>query len=166
MAAKENSFDIVSKTDLNEVRNAVHQTMKELQQRFDFKGSQSRVDLEKDQLVLLADDEYKLKSLTEILEQKLVRRGVSLRALTYEKPESAFSGTVRQRVPIQQGIPTEKAREITRFVRDTKLKAQASVQGDLVRVSGRDRDVLQKVIALLREKDFGIDMHFTNYRSI
>lgn len=163
--AKQNSFDITSKTDLNEVTNAIHQTMKEIKQRFDFKGSQSSVSLEDEQLVLLADDDFKLKNLNDILQQKLVRRGVSMKALSYQKVEQAAAGMVRQRVEIQQGIPTEKAREISRFIRDLKLKVQASIQGDLVRVSGRDRDTLQQVIAALRERDFKIDMHFTNYRS-
>ncbi|UCF37169.1 MAG: YajQ family cyclic di-GMP-binding protein [Acidobacteriota bacterium] len=164
--AKSNSFDIVSKTDLNEVRNAVNQTVKEVRQRFDFKGSCSNVDIEEGTaLVLHSDDDYKLRSLTEILEQKLVKRGVSLKALSPGKVEPAAGGSVRQTVSIQQGIPTEKAKEISKFIRDTKLKVQASIQGDTVRVSGKDRDVLQQVIALLREKDFQIDMQFTNYRS-
>ncbi|RPJ80739.1 MAG: YajQ family cyclic di-GMP-binding protein [Acidobacteria bacterium] len=162
---KDNSFDISSKTDLNEVRNAVHQTMKEVQQRFDFKGSKSDIQLEEFDLVLTSEDEYRLRSLVDILEQKLVKRSVSLKALTFGKVQTAAGNTVRQTVSIQQGIPIEKAREITKFIRDTKLKAQASIQGDIVRVSSRDRDVLQRVIALLREKDFGIDMQFINYRT-
>ncbi len=163
--AKSNSFDIVSKTDTNEVMNAVNQTMKETRTRFDFKGSSSTVQLENKVLVLVAEDDYKLRSLTEILEQKLVKRGVSLKALTYGKIEEASGGKVRQQIAIQQGIPTEKAREISKFVRDLKLKVQASIQGDTVRISGRDRDTLQTVIRELKEKDFGIDMHFANYRS-
>ncbi len=163
--AKENSFDIASKVDLNEVTNAVHQTMKEVRQRFDFKGSQSEVRLDQVELVLTSDDEYKLQSLTEILQQKLVKRKVSLKALSYGKLESALGGTVRQRVSIQQGISSEKAKEIARFIRDTKLKVKSTIQEDSVRVSGRDRDTLQKVITLLREKDFGIDTQFTNYRT-
>lgn len=164
--AKENSFDIASKTDLNEVKNGVNQAMKEVKQRFDFKGSKSDIGVEDDALVLLSDDEFKLKSLIEILAQKLVKRGVSLKALSYGKVESALGGAVRQRVSIQQGIPTEKAKDIARFIRDTKLKVQTSIQGDVVRVSSRDRDTLQKVIALLRDRDFGIDMQFTNYRTV
>ncbi len=164
--AKQNSFDVTSETNLNEVGNAIQQTLKEVGQRFDFKGSKSDVRLEEKELVLVSDDEYKLHALVEILQQKLVKRGVSLKALTFGKIEDAAGGTVRQRVPIQQGIPTEKAREITKFIRDTKLKVQASIQGEVVRVSGRDRDVLQEIIAALKEKDFGIDMQFTNYRSI
>lgn len=163
--SKDNSFDIASKTDLNEVRNAVHQTMKEVQQRFDFKGSKSDIQLEEFDLVLTSEDEYRLKSLIDILEQKLVKRSVSLKALSFGKVQLAAGSTVKQIVSIQQGIPIEKAREITKFIRDTKLKAQASIQGDIVRVSSRDRDILQKVIAALKEKDFGIDMQFINYRT-
>ncbi len=163
--AKENSFDIASKVDLDEVNNAVHQAMKEVKQRFDFKGSKSEVRLDEVELVLTSDDEYKLQSLTEILQQKLVKRKVPLKALSYGKMESALGATVRQRVSIQQGISSEKAKEINRFIRDTKLKVKSTIQADSVRVSGRDRDTLQKVIALLEEKDFGIDMQFTNYRS-
>ena len=162
---KDNSFDIASKTDLNEVRNAVHQAMKEVLQRFDFKGSKSNIELAEHELVLTSDDEFKLRSLIEILEQKLVKRNVSLKALSFGRVESAAGSTVRQAVAIQQGIPIEKAREITKFIRDTKLRAQASIQADTVRVSSRDRDVLQKIIGLLREEDFGIDMHFVNYRT-
>ena len=162
---KDNSFDIASKTDLNEVRNAIHQAMKEVHQRFDFKGSKSNIELAEHELVLTSEDEFKLRSLIEILEQKLVKRSVSLKALSYGKVESAAGSTVRQTVSIQQGIPIEKAREITKFIRDTKLRAQASIQADTVRVSSRDRDVLQKIIGLLREEDFGIDMHFVNYRT-
>jgi uncharacterized protein YajQ (UPF0234 family) len=163
--AKENTFDIASTVDLNEVTNAIHQTMKEVRQRFDFKGSQSEVQLEEAELVLKSDDEYKLQSLTEILQQKLVKRKVPLKALSYGKVDSALGATVRQRVSIQQGISSEKAKEINRFIRDTKLKVKTTIQEDSVRVSGRDRDTLQKVITLLREKDFGIDMQFTNYRT-
>ena len=163
--AKENSFDVASKVDLEEVKNALHQTMKEVKQRFDFKGSTSDVRLEEKELILTSDDEYKLKSLIDIMQQKLVKRKVALKALSYGKVESALGGTVRQRVSIQQGISSEKAKEIVRFIRDTKLKVRSTIQADSVRIAGRDRDTLQKVIALLREKDFGINMQFTNYRT-
>ena len=163
--AKENSFDIASKVDLNEVSNALHQTMKEVRQRFDFKGSSSEVRLDEKELILTSDDEYKLQSLIDIMQQKLVKRKVPLKALSYGKVESALGGTVRQKVSIQQGISSEKAKEIVRFIRDTKLKVRSTIQADSVRIAGRDRDTLQKVIALLREKDFGIDMQFTNYRT-
>ena len=163
--AKENSFDIVSKVSLEEVTNAVHQTMKEVRQRFDCKGSQSDVKLEDSELVLVSDDDYKLKALIDILEQKLAKRKVPLKALSYGKIESALGGTLRQRVGVQQGISTEKTKEIVRFIRDTKLKVKNTIQGDSVRVSSRDRDTLQDIIALLKEKDFGIDIQFTNYRN-
>jgi uncharacterized protein YajQ (UPF0234 family) len=163
--AKSNSFDVVSKTDLNEVRNAVHQVMKEVRTRFDFKGSASTVELEDRALVVISDDDYKLRSLTEILEQKLVKRGVSLKALSYGRVEESSGGKVRQEISIQDGIPIEKAREVNKFVRNLKLKVQASIDGDMVRISGRDRDTLQVVIRELKEEDWGIDMHFTNFRS-
>lgn len=163
--AQQNSFDIVSQVDRAEVMNAVNQTMKEIHQRFDFKGSHANVALEEKELVLAAEDETKLRNMNDILQQKLVRRGVPLKALSYGNAEPAAGGTVRQRVQIQQGIPQEKAKEIVKFIKDSKAKVQASIQGDTVRVTGRDRDTLQQVIAGLKTKDFGINMQFTNYRS-
>jgi cyclic-di-GMP-binding protein len=163
--AKENTFDIVSKIDLTEVTNAINQALKEVGQRFDFKGSKSDISLEENDIVLISDDDFKLKSLTEILESKLVKRNVPLKGLTYGKVEPAAGSTVRQHVTLQQGIPTDKAKEIVKFIKDTKVKVQPSIQGDSVRVSGKDRDVLQDVIAKLKTQDFGIDMQFTNYRS-
>jgi uncharacterized protein YajQ (UPF0234 family) len=164
--AQQNTFDIVSQIDHAEVVNAVNQALKEVNTRFDFKGSKSDIELEgHEAIVLTSDDEYKLKSLNDILQTKLVKRGVPLKGLTYGRVESALGGTVRQRIALQQGIPQEKAKEIVKFIKDTKLKAQSSIQSDAVRVTGRDRDILQEVIAALREHDFGIDMQFTNYRS-
>jgi hypothetical protein len=164
--AQQNTFDIVSKIDHAEVVNAVNQALKEVQTRFDFKGSKSGIELDKQEAVILtSDDEYRLKSLNDILQTKFVKRGVPLKGLTYGKIEQALGGTVRQRIALQQGIPQEKAKEIVKFIKDTKLKAQSSIQGDMVRVTGRDRDTLQEVIAALRNQDFGIDMQFTNYRS-
>jgi uncharacterized protein YajQ (UPF0234 family) len=163
--AQQNSFDIVSQIDLAEVNNALNQTVKEVRQRFDFKGSHADVVLEKHELVLSAEDETKLKNMNDILQQKLVRRGVPLKALDYGKIEPAASSTVRQRVTIQEGIPQEKAKEVVKFIKDSKAKVQASIQGDVVRVTGKDRDTLQDIIAKLKEKDFGIHMSFTNYRS-
>ncbi len=163
--AQQNSFDIVSHVDRSEVTNAINQTMKEVRQRFDFKGSSSAVVLEDVALVLSAEDETKLRNMNDILQQKLVRRGVPLKALSYGHVEPAAGGTVRQRVQIQQGIPQEKARELVKFIKDTKAKVQATIQGDLIRVAGRDRDTLQAVIAQLKSKDFGVHMQFTNYRS-
>ena len=163
--AQQNSFDIVSQIDAAEIANAINQTIKEVRQRFDFKGSKADVVHENNELVLTAEDETKLRNMNDILQQKLVRRGVPLKALSYGKIEPAAGGTVRQRAAIQEGIPQEKAKEVVKFIKDTKVKVQASIQGDIVRVSGRDRDTLQDVIARLKDKDFGIHMQFTNYRS-
>jgi uncharacterized protein YajQ (UPF0234 family) len=163
--AKENSFDIVSKTDYAELTNALDQTMKEVTQRFDFKGSKATVEKVEKDLLMSAEDNTKLKNMNDILQSKLVKRGISLKALEYGKIEPAAGGTVRQTVKIQQGIPTDKAKEIVKFIKDSKLKVQASIQGETVRVSGKDRDTLQETIAALKGKDFGIDMQFDNYRS-
>jgi uncharacterized protein YajQ (UPF0234 family) len=161
----DNSFDVVSKIDLQEVSNAVQQALKEIHTRFDLKDSKSNIELEKDALVLHSSDEYKLKAVNDVLQQKLVRRGVPLKGLIYGPVEPAAGGTVKQRITMQQGIPIEKAREIVKLIKDSKKKAQAAIQGDFVRISSRDRDTLQEIIALLRQKDFGIDMQFTNYRT-
>jgi uncharacterized protein YajQ (UPF0234 family) len=163
--AQQNSFDIVSNVDRAEVTNAIQQTIKEVRQRFDFKGSTAIVELEKDELILSAEDETKLRNMNDILQQKLVRRSVPLKALTYGTVDPAAGGSVRQRVQIQQGIPQEKAKEVVKFIKDSKAKVQASIQGDVVRVSGKDRDTLQDIIAKLKGKDFGIDMQFSNYRT-
>ena len=163
--AKENSFDIVSKTDYAEVTNALNQTTKEISQRFDFKGSHATVELQGKDMMLTAEDETKLRNMNDILQSKFVKRGVSLKALDYQKIEPAAGGTVRQAVKIQQGIPVEKAKEVVRYIKDEKFKVQASIQGETVRVSGKDRDTLQDVIAKLKAKDFGIDMTFDNYRT-
>ena len=162
----ENTFDIVSKVDLQEVSNAVQNALKEIHTRFDLKNTKSDIQLEgKDALVLSSADEYKLKAVNDILQGKLVKRGVPLKALTYGAVEPAAGSTVRQRITMQQGIPTEKAREIVKVIKDSKKKVQVSIQGDLVRVSGKDRDTLQEIISLLKARDFGIDMQYTNYRS-
>src|SRR5437867_12153800 len=163
--AQQNSFDIVSQVDRAEVMNAINQTMKEVHQRFDFKGSRANVALEEKELVLTAEDETKLRNMNDILQQKFMRRSVPLKALSYGNVEPAADGTVRQRVQIQQGIPQQKAKDIVKFIKDSKAKVQASIQGDTVRVSGRDRDTLQQVMAGLKARDFGINMQFTNYRS-
>ena len=163
----DNSFDVVSKIELPEVSNAIQQAMKEIITRYDLKDSHTTIELnEKDNKVLLhTKDEFKLKAVVDILELKLVKRKVPLKGLTYGEVIQAAGSTVRQEISLQQGIPIEKAREIVKKVKDSKLKVQSSIQGDFVRVSGRDRDVLQSVIKLLRESDFGIDMQFTNYRT-
>ncbi|HJQ39711.1 MAG TPA: YajQ family cyclic di-GMP-binding protein [Thermoanaerobaculia bacterium] len=162
--AQDSSFDIVSKTDLQEVNNAVMQAQKELAQRFDFKGSKSSIELSGEELILISDDEGKLRSLKDILESKLVKRHVSLKAIDYQKLEDAAMGTVRQRAKIVQGIESEKAKAIVKAIKDAKLKVQAAIQSDQVRVTGRNRDDLQKAIALVKENDFGIPLQFTNYR--
>jgi len=162
----ENSFDIVSKVDLQEVSNALQQALKEIHTRYDLKDSKSDIQLDgKEALVLSSADEYKLKAVNDVLQTKLVKRGVSLKALTYGAIEPAAGSTVRQKVSMQQGIPIEKAREIVKLVKNSKLKVQASIQGDFVRISGKDRDTLQQVIGLVKQSDFGIDMQFTNYRT-
>jgi uncharacterized protein YajQ (UPF0234 family) len=163
----DNSFDVVSKIDLPEVGNAIQQALKEIHTRYDLKDSKSTIELnEKDHKILLASlDEYKLKAVIEVLEGKLVKRKVPLKGLTYGTLIPSAGSTVKQEISLQQGIPIEKAREIVRTIKDSKLKVQASIQGDLVRVSGRDRDTLQNVLKLLRDSDFGIDMQYTNYRT-
>jgi len=163
--AKENSFDIVSKTDYAEVTNAINQTTKEISQRFDFKGSRATVELQDKDLLMSAEDETKLRNMNDILQSKLLKRGVSIKALDYQKVEPAAGSSVRQVVKIQQGIPVDKAKEVVKFIKDGKFKVQASIQGETVRVSGKDRDTLQEVISALKGKDFGIDMNFDNYRS-
>jgi hypothetical protein len=161
----ENTFDIVSKIDTQEVSNAIQQALKEIHQRFDLKDSKSDITMDKDGLTLASADDYKLKAVTEVLQAKLVKRGVPPKGFSYGTIEPAANSSVRQKVTMQQGIPIEKAREIVKAIKDSKKKVQASIQGDLVRVSSKDRDSLQEVIALLKGKDFGIDMQFTNYRS-
>ena len=161
----DNSFDIVSKIDLQEVSNAIQQAMKEITTRFDLKDSKSNIVLDKEGITLTSADEFKLKAVNDVFQAKLVKRGVPLKALTYSPVEKAFGGTARLRISMQQGIPIEKAREIVKLIKNSKKKVQAAIQGDLVRVSGKDRDTLQEIIALLRQKDFSIDMQFTNYRT-
>jgi cyclic-di-GMP-binding protein len=164
--AADNSFDIVSKVDLQEVSNAIQNALKEVHTRFDLKDSKSDIQLEgKEALVLSSSDEYKLKAVTDILQSKLIKRGVPIKALTYGAVEPAAGSSVRQKITLQQGIPMEKAKEIVKAIKDSKKKVQASIQGDNVRVSGKDRDSLQEIIALLKGHDFGIDMQFTNYRN-
>lgn len=164
--AKDNSFDIVSEVDLQEVDNAVNQTSKEISQRFDFRGSKSELELVKaDQIKIISDDEYKLKSVIDILQSKMVRRGISLKFLDYGKIEPAAGGTVRQMVTVKRGITTEKAKEIVAFIKQLKLKVQAQIQDDQVRVSGKERDDLQKVIQAVKGQDFGVELQFKNFRT-
>jgi hypothetical protein len=164
--AKNCSFDIVSNVDLQEVKNAVNQAMMEIRQRFDFKGSKSEITLDEKApaLNLVSDDAIKMKSVVDILQTKLVKRKVPLKALNYGQVEAAGGNTVRQVIQLQQGIPQEKGKEIVKVIKGMKIKVQGQVMDDQVRVSGKNRDDLQAVIAELKEKDFGIAMSFTNYR--
>ena len=163
----ENTFDIVSKVELPEVSNAIQQALKEITQRYDLKNSKSTIELlqKENKILLHSADDFKLKAVVEILEAKLVKRQVPLKALTFGEITPSAGSTVRMEISLQQGIPIEKAREIVKLVKDSKKKVQASIQGDLVRISGKDRDVLQEIIHLLKAKDFGIDTQFTNFRS-
>jgi cyclic-di-GMP-binding protein len=165
--AADNSFDVTSKVDVQEVRNAIDQTLKEVKTRFDLKDSKSDIKIltGDESIELSSSDEYKLKAVTEILQQKFVKRGISLKSMEYGKVEPASGSSVRQKITIQQGIPSEKAKDIVKLVKESKKKVQASIQGDTVRITGKDRDTLQETIALLRGHDFGIDMQFTNFRS-
>ena len=164
--AGQNSFDIVSKINMQEVDNAVNQTMREVLTRFDFKGSRSRIQLEgKEKVFLIADDEFKLKSLNDIFQQKLVKRGVPLKNIIYEKVQSAANSTVVQELILQSGLSSEKAKEVVKVIKLSKLKVQAAINGDLVRVSSKDRDSLQEVIKLLKSQDFDFDVQFSNYRN-
>ena len=164
--AQDNSFDIVSKVDIQEVRNAIDQALKEIHQRFDLKASNSEVTLEgNDAIQLASDGEYHLEAVKDILAQKLVKRGVSLKNLEYEKLEPAANSSVRQKIKMVQGIPPEKARQVAALVKEMKLKAQASILGDTVRVVSKDRDTLQQIMAKLRAADFGVALQFTNYRN-
>jgi len=163
----DNSFDVVSKIEMPEVTNAIQQANKELLQRYDLKDSHSSIELvEKDnKIILTSKDEFKLRAVIDILQGKLSKRNVPLKGLSYGEIIPAAGSTVKQEITLQQGIPIEKAREIVKAVKDSKLKVQSSIQGDFVRVAGKDRDTLQSVIKLLRESDFGIDMQFINFRT-
>ena len=159
------SFDIVLKVDLQEVDNAINQAQKEMAQRYDFKGSKSKIDWnKKDEIVLIADDDFKLKAVTDILQSKMAKRSISLRNLEYGTPESAFEGTIRQKIKLQQGIPTEKAKEINKMIKEAKLKVQSQFQEDQVRVTGKKRDDLQEVMGMVRKVDLGLDFQFINFR--
>ncbi|MBD2870669.1 YajQ family cyclic di-GMP-binding protein [Paenibacillus arenilitoris] len=163
--ASENAFDIVSKVDMQELANAIKQAEREIETRFDFKGSKSSIALEKDDLVVASDDDYKLKSVIDILLSKMVKRGVPIKNLDYGKVEGASGGTVRQRIRLKQGIEQDVAKKINILIRDSKLKVKSQIQGDQIRVTGKSLDDLQAVIKLLREADLPVDLQFTNYRS-
>lgn len=162
--AKDCSFDIVSKVDMTEVDNAVQQAQKELANRFDFKNSKSSIKLEVEKIILVSDDDYKLTNVVDILESKLVKRGVSLRALEYGKAQAAAGDTVKQEVKLVQGIAQEKAKLINKVLKDHKIKVGSSIQGEEIRVTGKNKDDLQSVMTLLRKEDFGIELQFINYR--
>ncbi len=165
--AADNSFDVVSKVDIQEVRNAIDQATKEVNARFDLKDSKSSIKLEEsDTIIQLASSgEYQLQAVIQILEQKLIKRGVSVKALDFEKLEPATNNSVRQKVKLKQGIAGDKAKEIVRIIKDSKKKLQASIQGETVRITGKDRDILQEAIALLRGQELGIELQFTNFRT-
>ncbi len=160
----DSSFDIVSEIDPQEVKNAVAQALKEIQTRYDLKDAKSNIEIGDKEFTLTSVDEYKLRAVRDILESKLLKRGISIKALTYNDPEAALGGTVRQKVLMQSGIPIDKAREIVKLIKNSKMKVQAAIQGEQLRVSGKNRDDLQAVMAMLRGAKLEIDMQFTNYR--
>ena len=162
--AAESSFDIVSKLDMQEMNNAVQQAMREIENRFDFKGTKTDMKLEKDELIVVSDDEYKLRSVIDILQSKMAKRGVSLKHLEYGKVEPAAGATVRQTIKLRQGIDQNNAKKINNLIRDSKLKVKSQVQGDQIRVSGKSKDDLQAVIRLLREADLPLELQFVNFR--
>ncbi|MCV4232080.1 YajQ family cyclic di-GMP-binding protein [Virgibacillus sp. LDC1] len=162
--ASENSFDIVSKMDMQELSNAVNQAEREIENRFDFKGSKSSLKLDKDALVIASDDEYKLNAVIDILQTKMVKRGLSLKNVEYGKIEPASMGTVRQRLTLKQGIDQENSKKINILIRDSKLKVKSQIQGDQIRVTGKNKDDLQQIMQLLRKADLSLDLQFTNFK--
>jgi len=163
--ASEYSFDVVSKVDMSELQNAVTQAEKEIATRFDFKGSKSEIKLEKDALILVSDDEYKLASVIDILQSKMVKRGISIKNMDFGKLEPASGGTVRQQVKLKQGIGQEDAKKMNILIRDSKLKVKSQIQGDQLRVTGKSKDDLQAVMALLRGADLPLELQFVNFKS-
>ncbi|MDO3676349.1 YajQ family cyclic di-GMP-binding protein [Paenibacillus ehimensis] len=162
--SSENSFDIVSKLDLQELNNAINQAEKEIATRFDFKGSKSSISLEKEELVVVSDDDFKLQNVLDILQSKMAKRGISLKNLEYGKVEPAAGSTVRQRIKVKQGIDQDNAKKINVLIRDSKLKVKSQIQGDQIRVTGKSKDDLQQVIALLRKADLPLELQFINFR--
>jgi uncharacterized protein YajQ (UPF0234 family) len=160
----DSSFDVVSSVDLQEVKNAISQAMKEITTRFDLKATGSDISLQGEEIVITSADEFKMKAVRDVLETRLVKRNVPLKALTFGTMDKALGGTVRQKVSMQKGIPTDKAREIVKIVKSSKRKVQAAIQGEQVRISGKSKDDLQAVMQSLKAADLGIDMQFTNYR--
>ena len=164
MPLAESSFDVVSKVDLQEVKNAISQAMKEITTRFDLKASSSTIELQGEEILIASGDESKMKAVRDVLEERLVKRSVPLKALTFGDVEKALGQTARQKVTLQEGIPSDKAREIVKVIKGSKLKVQAAIQGDQIRVSGKNKDDLQAVMQLLKTSNLGIDMQFTNRR--
>lgn len=162
--ANDNSFDITSKVDMQELNNAINQAQKEIETRFDFKGSKSSISMEKEEVVILSDDEFKLQNVTDILQSKMAKRGISLKNLQFGKVEPASSGTVRQRISLKVGIDQEQAKKINTMIKDTKLKVMSQIQGDQIRVTGKNRDDLQKIMQLLKQADLPLELQFTNFR--
>jgi len=159
------SFDIVVNMNLQEVDNAINQAQKEISQRYDFKGSKSKIDWDKkNEITVLADDDYKLRAVLDILQSKLIKRGISIKNLIYGKADPSFEGTLRQKITLQQGVPADKAKEINRMIKDGKFKVSSQFQDDQVRVTGKKRDDLQEVIGMIKKVDLGLDFQFTNYR--
>ncbi len=158
------SFDVVSQVDRQEIDNAVNQTRKEISQRYDFKGTKTTIDIDKDSLHVVSDDDFKVKAVVDVLQSKFVRRGISLKALVYGKIEPAAGGLAKQTITVQQGIDADHARQIVKLVKDTKLKVQTQIQGDQLRISGKKRDDLQQVIQLLKAQDFDLPLQFLNFR--
>lgn len=162
--AADNSFDIVSKVDMQEVNNAINQAQKEIDTRFDFKNSKSSIELDKEDISLISDDEFKLQNVVDILQSKLTKRGISIKNLEYGKVEPASGATVRQKIKLKQGIGQDIAKKINTIIKDSKLKVQSQIQGDQIRVSGKSRDDLQKVIQLLKGAELPIELQFINFR--
>lgn len=165
MAAKENSFDIVSEVDMQEIDNALNQARREIETRFDFKGSKSEIKQDGTNINLVSDDEFKMRNVVDIIESKMIKRGIEIKSLKYGKIEQAAGDTVRQQVTIQQGIDKDLAKEIVKDIKNSKIKVQASINGDKLRVSGKERDDLQAVIQMLRGKEYNVPLQFSNYRS-
>lgn len=162
--SSENSFDIVSKLDMQEMNNAINQAEKEIATRFDFKGSKSSITLDKEELVVVSDDDFKLQNVLDILQSKMAKRGISLKNLEYGKVEGASSGTVRQRIKVKQGVDQDNAKKINIMIRDSKLKVKSQIQGDQIRVTGKSKDDLQAVMAMLRKAALPLDLQFINFR--
>jgi uncharacterized protein YajQ (UPF0234 family) len=162
--SNESSYDIVSKMDMQELNNAIQQAEKEIATRFDFKGSKSSIELQKDTLVVVSDDDFKLQNVLDILHSKMAKRGIALKNLEYGKIEPAASSTVKQKISLKQGIDQENAKKINILIRDSKLKVKSQIQGDQIRVTGKNKDDLQAIMALLRKSDIPLDLQFTNLK--